>query len=101
MKAHKIKEIPQDDLAALLEFAPRAFLGSRTRERKALAGKRPVPAGDRRRKPAGQKRDKQLNVNVSEDLLNLVDQLARRQGVSKAELIDRAVRALAASGAAK
>lgn len=92
MKEIKVKGLRQDDLSALLEAGPRTSLGSSAKERRSLAGKAVVRAGDKRRVAPEQKRDKQLNVNISAELQEMISDLARKHNLSKAELIDRAVR---------
>lgn len=96
----KVKTPQQDDLTQLLNlgFSPRASLGNTTKDRKALAGSRAVPSGDKRRKPAEQRRDVQINFNGTADLRDLIADLARQHKCSRAELIDRAMRAFAGKG---
>lgn len=56
-----------------------------------------VPPNDRRRKAPEQKKTIQLNVSITPELAKLIDTLARQLRTSKADLIERAVRGLAAT----
>ncbi len=94
-KEIKVKGLRQDDLSALLEAGPRTSAGSTVKERRSLAGKRAIRQGDKRRVEPELKRDKQLNVNISLELQTMINDLARQENVSKAELIDRAIKVFA------
>ena len=83
--------VSQHDLQALYAHGPRKSEGSTVSSRRKRE-RTPISSSDgRRRKTTG--RNRQFNVVASQDLIDLVADTCERHDLTKAEFIERAVRA--------
>jgi hypothetical protein len=91
----KIKVTNHGDLMELHKAPPRVTSGTTVRSRKA-AERKPLPSTDGRRQRI-KGRDRQLNIDVTQEVWDLVDDCAGRQDMTKNDFAERAFRHYAAA----
>jgi hypothetical protein len=86
-------DLEGDDVAIFTRFAKRA--GASSLDGRRARETRPVAPSDRRRMTQGSTKSRQLNLKVTPEFHERVGALARIEGITMVDLVERAVEAFA------